>query len=72
MTQTQLDQQVADATGEDLREVRFRGFSLADPMTVSFDPEPCDLPPQILDWDLAELERNVAFFPQHGIINAFV
>ena len=72
MTQTQLDQQVANATGEDLREIQFRGFSLADPMTVNFDPEPCDLPPQILDWDQVDLERNVAFFYQPGIINAFV
>tara|TARA_R110002111_G_scaffold249229_1_gene313072 strand:- start:3406 stop:3624 length:219 start_codon:yes stop_codon:yes gene_type:complete len=72
MTQTQLDQQVARATGEDLREVQFRGFSLADPMTVNFDPEPCDLPPQILDWDQVDLERNVALVNQFGIINAFV
>ncbi|WP_417385379.1 hypothetical protein [Gimesia sp.] len=64
MIQAQLDQQVAQATGEDLREVRFRGFSLADPMTVSFDPEPYDLPPQILDWDQADLERNVALIKQ--------
>ncbi len=64
MIQAQLDQQVAQATGEDLREVRFRGFSLADPMTVRFDPEPCDLPPQILDWDQVDLERNVALIKQ--------
>ncbi|MEQ8853933.1 hypothetical protein [Gimesia sp.] len=64
MIQAQLDQQVAQATGEDLREVRFRGFSLADPLTVRFDPEPCDLPPQILDWDQVDLERNVALIKQ--------
>ncbi len=64
MLQAQLDQQVAQATGEDLREVRFRGFSLADPLTVSFDPEPYDLPPQILDWDQVDLERNVALIKQ--------
>ncbi len=64
MIQAQLDQQVAQATGEDLREVRFRGFSLADPLTVSFDPEPCDLPPQMLDWDQVDLERNVALIKQ--------
>ncbi|WP_417381917.1 hypothetical protein [Gimesia sp.] len=64
MIQAQLDQQVAHATGEDLREVRFRGFSLADPLTVRFDPEPCDLPPQILDWDQVDLERNVALIKQ--------
>lgn len=64
MMQAQLDKQVAHATGEDLREVRFRGFSLADPLTVRFDPEPCDLPPQILDWDQVDLERNVALIKQ--------
>ena len=64
MIQAQLDQQVAQATGEDLGEVRFRGFSLADPMTVHFDPEPCELPPQILDWDQVDLERNVALIKQ--------
>lgn len=64
MTQTQLEQQVARATGEDLREVQSRGFSLADPATVNFDPEPSNLPPQILDWDQADLERNVAFINQ--------
>ena len=64
MMQAQLDQQVAQATGEDLREVRFRGFSLADPLTVCFDPEPCELPPQILDWDQVDLERNVSLIKQ--------
>ena len=72
MTQAQLDQQVANVTGEDLREVQSRGFSLADPMTVNFDPEPCDLSPQILDWDQVDLERNIAFFSQPGIIKDFV
>ncbi|QDU09627.1 hypothetical protein [Gimesia aquarii] len=64
MTQTQLEQQVAGATGEDLREVQSRGFSLADPTIVNFDPEPCNLPPQILDWDQVDLERNVALINQ--------
>lgn len=51
MTQRDLDTAVAMATGESLPEVRRHGFSIADPVDVHFDPEPCDLPPQWLDWD---------------------
>ena len=40
MTQMQLEQLVAEATGEDLNSVRQRGFSVADPDEVCFDPEP--------------------------------
>ena len=61
MTQQQLDQAVAMATGEDVRDVRHLGFSIADPAEVLFDPEPY-LPPQVVDWDLLDLERNVACF----------
>jgi hypothetical protein len=28
-----------------------RGFSQADPESVDFDPEPSDVPPQVIDWD---------------------
>ena len=59
MTQQQLDQAVAMATGEDVRDVRHLGFSIADPAEVLFDPY---LPPQVVDWDLLDLERNVACF----------
>ena len=51
MTQLQLDRAVAKATGESLREIRHRGFSIADPAVVAFDPEPDNLPPQFIDWD---------------------
>lgn len=64
MTQHELNQLVADATGEDLREIRNRGFSLADPLEVDFDPEPYDLPPQMIDWDEIDLQRNVAIVEQ--------
>ncbi len=50
MTQLQLDRAVAKATGESLREIRHRGFSIVDPTDVAFDPEPDDLP-QFIDWD---------------------
>ena len=51
MMQPQLDRLVADATGEDLREIQRRGFVLADPTDVHFDPEPDCLLPQTVDWD---------------------
>ena len=67
MTQMQLDQLVADATGEDIRAIRQRGFSVADPFDVDFDPEPDNLPPQMIDWDELELERNLAVVSQRGV-----
>jgi hypothetical protein len=51
MTQQQIDLEVSRVTGEDLSEVRHLGFSIADPDEVCFDPEPDDLPPQVVDWD---------------------
>ena len=51
MTQRDLDTAVAVATGESLPEIRRRGFGIADPSEVHFDPEPSDVPPAWLDWD---------------------
>ena len=51
MTQSELEISVSRATGESLCEIRSRGFSLADPEDVNFDPEPRDLSPQWIDWD---------------------
>ena len=50
MTQTEIDRHVAGATGETLREIRRRGFSLADPVAPDFDPEPSDNG-NVIDWD---------------------
>ena len=63
MTQNQLNQLVADATGEDVCEIESRGFSLADPLEIDFDPEPY-APPRIVDWDRLDVERNVPVFDQ--------
>ena len=71
MTQMQLEQLVAEATGEDVRAIRQRGFSMADPLEVDFDPEPDNLPPQMIDWDDLELERNLAIVSQ-GRVRHFV
>lgn len=51
MTQHDLNAAVACATGESLCEIRRRGFSIADPAEVRFDPEPDQLIPQRIDWD---------------------
>jgi hypothetical protein len=59
MTQRELDCAVAVATGESLPEVRRHGFSIADPVDVDFDPEPCDLPPQWLDWEEVQAVDSV-------------
>lgn len=57
MSPKNLERAVARATGESRREVRRRGFGLADLFDVDFDPEPDDLPPQIVDWDALETHR---------------
>lgn len=51
MTRRELHAAVAAATGESLSEIRRRGFSIADPAEVRFDPEPDQLIPQMIDWD---------------------
>lgn len=58
MTQYDLDRAVAHSTGETVREIHRRGFTLADPMDVNFDPEPNELPPAVIDWDALDLRRN--------------
>ncbi len=58
MTQHDLNSAVALATGESLCEIRRRGFSVANPRNVRFDPEPDQLIPQMIDWDDAS-QRNI-------------
>ena len=57
MTQRQLNRAVAMATGESLREIRRRGFGPADLEEPNFDPEPNQLPPQTVDWDVFDASR---------------
>ena len=66
MTQRQLNAAVCAATGEDRAEIRRRGFSLADPLEVHFDPEPDDLPPSLIDWDDLDTDRNVPLYVQRS------
>jgi hypothetical protein len=60
MTQLDLDRQVAHATGESLRTIAGRGFSLVEP-TPQFDPEPDNIGPQIIDWDEHSSDRTLAY-----------
>lgn len=61
MTQADLDCRVARATGESVATIQRLGFSMADPDAVDYDPEPDDRPPQVVDWDRLEAERDVVF-----------
>ncbi len=58
MSQFELECLVARATGESLHDIRERGFSLADPIAVDFDPEPDLRPPLVMDWDVFDAERQ--------------
>jgi hypothetical protein len=57
MSQTELDTAVADVTGETVRTVRRRGFSLLLPQKV-FDSDADEFgEPQVVDWDQVESAR---------------
>ena len=58
MTHQDLTCAVAEATGESIRTISRRGFSLADPIDVCFDPEPNDLGPHYVDWDRLDAQRH--------------
>ena len=60
MSQYELDSAVAEATGESLRTIRRRGFSIIDPEMTDFDFEPNILPAQMVDWDALEAQRRAA------------
>ena len=49
MAQREIDLAVASVTGESPTEILRRGFTIADPLEVCFDPEPRR--PLFYDWD---------------------
>jgi hypothetical protein len=49
MSQHELDAAVAAATGESVATIHDRGFGIADPLEVAYDPEPRW--PLVFDWD---------------------
>lgn len=54
MNQLQIDEEVATATGENIKEVRRRGFHLADQPEMDFESQPR---PRVVDWD--QLDQRV-------------
>ena len=63
MHQRDLNRSVARSTGETVAEISRRGFSIADPQFLDFDPEP-ELD-HYFDWDSElALSRNTSFVDQ--------
>ena len=60
MNQSQLNRAVARATGETLDTISRLGFSIADPDSVHYDPEPSRRAPQVVDWDELDARRRAA------------
>ena len=58
MNQSQLDRAVARATGETLDAISRLGFSIADPESARYDPEPSRRPPLVVDWDELDTRRQ--------------
>ena len=63
MTPSEVNRQVARMTGESVTTISEMGFGLADPVSVSFDPEPDRRPPLVVDWDRLE-EQRYAVLPR--------
>lgn len=54
MSQAELEEAVARATGESLGTIRRHGFSLVTPLKV-FDPDDAtQAEPQVIDWDAVQ------------------
>ena len=49
MSQKDIDQAVANVTGENIGLIHDLGFSIADPLDVNHDPE--SRQPLVFDWD---------------------
>jgi hypothetical protein len=60
MNQSQLDRAVARATGESRETINRMGFSIADPESVHYDPEPARRRPLVIDWDDLDARRRAA------------
>ena len=58
MTQTEMERELAEVTGESLGTIRRRGFQLVEPPVSVSDP-------QFVDWDTLHQDR-VAVLPQRS------
>ena len=59
MQSASLEHAVAHATGENVREIRRRGFMLDVPQEPSQEED--RRPPQVVDWDRLDAERRRIF-----------
>jgi hypothetical protein len=60
MTEQELHRAIARKTGESFKTIRRMGFSIVKPKVMDFDPEPNLLPPQVIDWVQADVQRRAA------------
>ena len=63
MTQSELNRAVAAATGETVYTISELGFSIADPTSVDYDPEPSNVEERIIDWDAIDARRSMPLVP---------
>ena len=59
MKQEKINRMVARAPGEDMREIRRMGFTIADPARVGYGPEPKQRRFRTLDWDVVNRECSL-------------
>ena len=59
MTQSYIDQLVAAATGDELREIRRLGFSLVSPTDVELEDDAAMWSPEMVDWDEVDRHRRI-------------
>jgi hypothetical protein len=57
MSQKDLYSALSRATGESVRTLKGRGFSLLDHDMRQLDSESVDMPPRTVDWDDVEVQR---------------
>jgi hypothetical protein len=58
MTASQVNREVSRATGESVREIRRRGFCLADSADLESEAGWQDRRPLTVDWDSLDAERQ--------------
>jgi len=58
MKQSELNRQVAAATGESVATIKRLGFLLDEPMDTGDDPDDESLGPHIIDWDALAVQRQ--------------
>jgi hypothetical protein len=58
VTQSELNEAVADATGESLRTIRRRGFSVFTPLQAFNPDQDDDALPSVVDWDALERDQR--------------